>query len=174
MAIGTVAGTTIGISASKPSSFTTIGYNAIAFTTIGNVEDAGEHGRIYDEVVFETLNSDGVRKYKSTYTESKKTLVIGYDGLDAGIALLRQALSSKSDYYFAVAYPSGDIDFFSAKVLKLTKTIGSVDSIRRVSAELTLTTNNNVGVVEYIKTNLALESGFDLLQENGSLILLEQ
>jgi hypothetical protein len=172
MPIGLTAGTTISISASAPARYDVYGYDALTFTPIGNVESGGDHGRSYSEFSFETIGSDGIRKYKDKYVEGDKVLEIAYDSKDPGINLLKQALTSKSDYSFAVKYPTGDIDYFRAKLIRLNKSIGTVNSINKVTAALSITTQGEIGIIEYLYSVLQLESGFYILQENESRILL--
>lgn len=153
MGLGTVAGTKIGISASAPATFDEAGYEALVFTNIGNIEDGGEHGREYAEVTFNPIDTRGTQKYKGSFNEGNKTLSIGYDSDDAGMILLKTALNSDGDYSFEVEYPNGDIDWFRAKVMTLTKATGGVDSIRMASVTLAITTNDaGVGIVEYLET----------------------
>jgi len=153
MGLGTVAGTKIGISASTPATFNEAGYEALVFTNIGNIEDGGEHGREYAEVTFNPIDTRGTQKYKGSFNEGNKTLSIGYDSDDAGMVLLKAALASDNDYSFEVEYPNGDIDWFQAKVMSLTKAIGGVDSIRMATVTLAITTNSaGVGIVEYLET----------------------
>lgn len=151
MAIGTVAGTVVSISAGTPATFNVTGYEALTFTTIGNIEDGGEHGREYAEVTFNPIDTRGTRKYKGSFNEGSKTLSIAYDAGDAGMVLLKAALDSDDDYSFKVAYPGGDIDYFQAKVLTLTKATGGVDTMRMASVTLSITTSDGgVGIVEDI------------------------
>ena len=151
MAIGTVAGTVVSISAGTPATFNVTGYEALTFTTIGNIEDGGEHGREYAEVTFNPIDTRGTRKYKGSFNEGSKTLSIAYDAGDAGMVLLKEALDSDDDYSFKVAYPGGDIDYFQAKVLTLTKATGGVDTMRMASVTLSITTSDGgVGIVEDI------------------------
>lgn len=151
MALGTVAGTIIGISASTPATFNAAGYGALTFTTIGNIEDGGEHGREWAEVVFNPIDTRGTRKYKGSFNEGSKTLSIGYNSDDAGMAILKTALGSDADFSFEVQYPDGDTDYFQAKVMTLTKATGGVDTIRMASVTLSLTTNDaGVGIVEVL------------------------
>ena len=151
MAIGTVAGTVVSISAGTPATFNVTGYEALTFTTIGNIEDGGEHGREYAEVTFNPVDTRGTRKYKGSFNEGSKTLSIAYDAGDAGMVLLKEALDSDDDYSFKVAYPGGDIDYFQAKVLTLTKATGGVETMRMASVTLSITTSDGgVGIVEDI------------------------
>lgn len=153
MALGTVAGTTVGVSAALPATYNVAGYAALTFTNIGNIEDGGEHGREYAEVTFNPIDTRGTQKFKGSFNEGSKTLSIGYNSDDAGMAILKTALDSDNDYAFEVGYPDGDIDYFIGKVMTLTKATGSVDSIRMASVTLAITTSaTGVGIVEKLAT----------------------
>lgn len=151
MAIGTVAGTVVSISAAAPATFDGTGYAALTWTVIGNIEDGGEHGREYAEVTFNPINTRGTRKFKGSFNEGSKTLSVAYDSDDAGMVILKTALNSDSDFSFKVAYPGGDVDYFQAKVLTVTKATGGVDSMIMATITLTITTNSaGVGIVEVL------------------------
>lgn len=153
MALGTVAGTKIGISAVLPATYNVAGYGALTFANIGNIEDGGEHGREYAEVTFNPIDTRGTQKFKGSFNEGNKTLSIGYNSDDAGMVLLKTALDDDADYAFEVEYPDGDIDYFIAKVMTLTKATGGVDSIRMASVTLAITTSaGGVGIVEKLAT----------------------
>ena len=153
MALGTVAGTKVGISAALPATYNVAGYGALTFTNIGEIEDGGEHGREYAEVTFNPIDTRGTKKFKGSFNEGNKTLSIGYNSDDAGMVLLKTALDDDADYSFEVEYPDGDIDYFIAKVMTLTKATGGVDSIRMASVTLAITTSSTgVGIVEKLAT----------------------
>lgn len=151
--VGTVAGTTIGLSSGQPATFDVAGYVALTYTNIGNIEDGGSHGRTYAEVTFNSIDTRGTQKFKGSFNEGNKTLSIGYNSDDVGMILLKTALASDSDFSFQVAYPNGDKDFFQAKVMSISKATTTVDTIRMVSVELAITTNSSgVGIVEKLST----------------------
>jgi hypothetical protein len=151
MALGTVAGTAISISAAQPATFDSTGYAALTWTVIGNIDDGGEHGREYAEVTFNPIDTRGTRKYKGSFNEGTKTLSIGYDSDDAGMIVLKTALLSDSDFSFKVSYPGGDTDYFQAKTLSLKKATGGVDTMKMASVSLSITTNAaGVGIVEVL------------------------
>jgi hypothetical protein len=151
MALGTVAGTAISISAAQPATFDGTGYAALTWTVIGNIDDGGEHGREYAEVTFNPIDTRGTRKYKGSFNEGTKTLSIGYDSDDAGMVVLKTALLSDNDFSFKVSYPGGDVDYFQAKTLSLKKSTGGVDSMKMASVSLSITTNSaGVGIVEVL------------------------
>lgn len=149
MSLGTVAGTTISISAGTPATFDVAGYAALTFTAIGSIDDGGSHGRTYAEVTFNPIASRGTQKFKGSFNEGNKTLSIGYNSDDAGMVLLKTALDDDADYSFEVEYPDGDIDYFQAKVMSLVKATGGVDTIRMATVELAITTTAaGVGIIE--------------------------
>jgi archaellin len=151
MALGTVAGTAISISAATPATFDGTGYSALTWTVIGNIDDGGEHGREYAEVTFNPIDTRGTRKYKGSFNEGTKTLSIGYDSDDAGMIVLKTAVLSDSDFSFKVSYPGGDVDYFQAKTLSLKKATGGVDTMKMATVSLSITTNTaGVGIVEVL------------------------
>lgn len=153
MAVGTTAGTKLAISAGVPATYDVAGYANLVYTNVGNIEDAGEHGRVYAEVTFNPIAERGTQKFKGSFNEGNKTLSIGYDSDDAGMILLKTALNSDNDYAFEVEYPNGDIDYFQAKVMSLVKQASTVDTIRMVTVELSITTSSSgVGIVESLAT----------------------
>jgi hypothetical protein len=151
MAIGTTAGTTLAISAGVPATFDVAGYGALTYTNIGNIEDAGEHGRVYAEITFNPIDTRGTQKFKGSFNEGNKTLSLGYDSDDAGMVLLKTGLGTDDDYAFEVTYPNGDIDYFQAKVMSLVKQATTVDTIRMATVELAIVSSTTgVGIVEYL------------------------
>lgn len=151
MAIGTVAGTVISVSAAAPATFDGVGYAALTWTAVGNIEDGGEHGREYAEVTFNPIGTRGTRKFKGSFNEGSKTLSVAYDSDDVGMIVLKTALNSDNDFSFKIAYPGGDVDYFQAKVLTVTKATGGVDSMIMANVTLTITTNAaGVGIVEVL------------------------
>jgi hypothetical protein len=139
MSKGTVAGTTISISASLPATYDVAGYAA--------------HGRTYAEVTSNPIDTRATQKYKGSFNEGTKTLQLDMDNQDAGQQLVKTALNSDNDYSFEVAYPNGDIDYFIAKVMSFEKATGTVDSMRSASVTLSITTSDDgVGIVESNQT----------------------
>ena len=151
MAVQTAAGTTIGISADKPATFTAAGYEALTFTIIGEIVDAGGAGATYAPITHSPLGSRAVQKYKGSVDYGSRTLQLALDNEDAGQILAKQALHSDEDFYFEVAYQNGDKDYFPAKVMNLTKSVSSVDTIVSATIELAITaTKEGVGIIEVL------------------------
>jgi len=149
----TVAGVTIGITASQPATYNVAGYVALTFTNIGEITDGGEHGRTYALVTHNPIDSRGTQKFKGSFNEGQKTLQLALDSDDAGQILLKAAMDDDDDYSFEVAYPNGDKDYFQAKVMSFRKATGGVDSMITATVDLEITTNSDgVGIVESLAT----------------------
>lgn len=151
MAVRTAAGTVISICAEQPNTFDSSGYagTGMNWVAIGEITDAGTHGRKYAEVTHKPIGSRGVQKFKGSFDEGQKTIQLGLDMDDAGQVIVRAALLSDNDYSFKVAYPGGDIDYFQAKVMSWEKQASNVDSIVSATMQLSLTTTAaGVGIVE--------------------------
>jgi len=149
MAVQTVAGTTIGISAGQPATFNAAGYAPMTFSKIGEITDGGEHGKTFAEVTHMPIDTRGTQKFKGSYNLGNKTLQLAIDDADPGQIVLKAALESDNDYSFKVEYQDGAIDYFQAKVMSFSKAATSVESIRSATVTLGLTTTKaGVGIIE--------------------------
>lgn len=149
MTVRTSAGTTIGISSSAPATFNATGYDALTFTSIGEVTDLGEFGRTYSLVTHNPLSTRATVKKKGSYNEGAVTMQVGLDTDDAGQALVKTASQSDADYYFKITTQNGDIYYFPAMVMSFVVGVGSVDQITTASISLELTSaTGGVGIVE--------------------------
>ena len=151
--VETLAGTIISIAVEQPLTFDEAGYEntGMDWVVIGEITDAGEHGREYALVTHMPIASRGVQKFKGSFNEGQKTLQLGLDQDDAGQVVLKAALASDNDYSFRVVYQGGDADYFQAKVMSFKHAGTSVDTIRSATVVLEITTSSaGVGVVSAI------------------------
>lgn len=139
MTVRTAAGATIGISATAPTAYTKVGWEAATFTTIGEVTDLGDFGREYAKVEHKPLATRATQKRKGSYDEGSIALGLGLDSADAGQILLKTASQSDADYYFCITLQGGDKYFFPAQVMSFKTTVGSVDNIVNASVTLEIT-----------------------------------
>lgn len=150
MAISTAAGTTLGISVAAPATFNAAGYEALTFVTIGEITDAGSHGRVYQVPTANVLAERSTRKVKGTYDEGTKSLQLLIDHEDAGQEMLREALDSDDVYTFAVGYPDGSFDYFQALVTSFQTQASSPDSFISGTVDLALTTDGDGGGILFV------------------------
>jgi hypothetical protein len=149
MTVRSSAGSTIGISSSAPATFNVAGYDALTYTTIGEVTDLGEFGRVYNLIKHNPLGNRGTVKLKGSYDEGQINMQLGLDTDDAGQILAKAASLSDADYYFVVTTQNGDKYYFPSKVMSFKVNVGSVDSVTAASIMLELTTSaGGVGIVE--------------------------
>jgi hypothetical protein len=151
MTVKTSAGSTIKISASQPSTYDSTGYNALSMTTIGEVTDLGEFGRMYNLVTHNPIATRSTVKKKGSYNEGQVALKVGLDTDDAGQILLKAASLSDNDYSFLITTQIGDKYYFQAQVMSFKPNVGSVDNITTASINLEITSNSaGVGIVEVL------------------------
>ena len=147
MSAFTAAGATVGITATKPATFDKTGYIALAMTLIGEITNAGEHGREYEKVEHKPLATRGTVKKKGGYDDGSISLAMACDEKDAGQILLETAAGSDADHYFAITRQDGTVHYFAAQVMSFKRNIGERNNIVNVSSMLEITSNAGVGVV---------------------------
>ena len=150
MSVRTTAGTTLKISASNPATFDAAGYNALAWTTVGEVTDLGEFGREYNIVTHNPIDNRGTDKKKGSFNEGQIQAQLGIDDADAGQTLMRAALLSDNDYSFLITTQGGAKYGFQAQVSSFKVNAGNVDQILAATANLEITTSaGGVGVIKF-------------------------
>lgn len=151
MTVKTTAGTTFRVSAGTPATFDSTGYAALTYTTVGEITNYGEFGRVYNLVTHNPVASRGTVKKKGSFNDGQMNLQIGLDTDDAGQILMKAAALSDNDYAVKVTDQKGDVYYFSVQVMSWKVNLGGVDSITSASCVLELTTSSGgVGVVEVL------------------------
>ena len=121
-------GTTLGISASLPTTEDLTGYGALTLLTVGEVTEVPSFGPEHAVVTHTPLASGIVAKYHGELNNGSMTVPMALDNDDTGQAALKTALASRNRVAFGVTYADGTIDYFSGKVMSFTRgaSIGSV------------------------------------------------
>lgn len=140
----TMSGATLGISASLPATYDASGYGAtsITYTTVGSVEDFGEHGGQAQVSNFVAVADGVVQKFKGSIDYGSMNVMLGQVSSDAGQDLIDTAFASKNRYSIKVTYPSrtgestAEIHYLDALVTKRAWQDGAVDNVRKVSVTL--------------------------------------
>lgn len=154
MAVQQVGGTIVSISAATPATFNAAGYNALSFTPIGEVTDAGSAGGTWAEVNYTPIDTAVVRKFKGSRNEGNLPLQVVLDFDDAGQALLNTAYLDKDDYSFSIEYSDGRLRYFQAKVMSFVVSQGGADTMVTASIELGITANDaGVGIIDVSATS---------------------
>jgi hypothetical protein len=142
----TSAGTTIAVAASNPATNDQSGYEALSFSTIGEVTDLGEFGRVYALVTHTPLATRAVVKRKGSYNDGTVTMSLAVDDADAGQVILDTAVDDDDDYSFKVTTQNGTSYYFQAQTMSFPIAVGSADQI--VNRNVTLEINSEEGIVE--------------------------
>ena len=142
MAIRTSAGTSIGISATLPTTFDDdagTGYPSLTFLTIGEVSELPSIGTVYNLVTHNPLGERRVVKKKGSINDGAMTISFAADEDDTGQAACKTQSTSDNDAAFAITYPDGSIDYFTGLVMDFQVVTGGVDSIKSSSVNVELT-----------------------------------
>lgn len=151
MAVQTVAGTKISISATKPATYNAVGYAAVTgWGLVGEITDGGSHGKVWTPVPHNPIDTRTEQILKGGVKLGTKTLQLAIDDDDPGQIIIKDALDSDASYSFKVEYQDGAIDYFQALVMSFEKAAASSDSIRSATVSLALTgpKGDLVGIVE--------------------------
>jgi hypothetical protein len=140
--VQTLVETTLSVSAALPATFDDAGYDALTFTSIGQVTDWTPGGQVYNVVTSNPIAQRSTDKYKGTFNNGADSITINRDDDDAGQVLVLAALAADTDYSFKVEYRDGTMDYFTGKVVSFDTVAGGADSIvqRTISLERTRST----------------------------------
>lgn len=147
MGIHTAAGTKVSIGTSDVAT-DLAEFEAETYTTIGNVQDAGETGSEAEIVTGLFLDRRYARKSKGTRDNGVMTLIVGRDSNDPGYQALVTA--EKSDYAFNFCVelndaPATGVDptpskyYFAALVASARTNVGTSDNIVVTTFALAIT-----------------------------------
>lgn len=151
MPVNTSAGSTLKLSAGVPATFNAAGYNALSYTTVGEVTDLGEFGREFALVTHNAIDTRSTQKFKGSFNEGSLTVQLGLDTDDAGQILAKTASLSDSLYSVLITTQNLDKYYFQARVMSFKVSVASVDSITTATMMLEITTSSTgVGIVEVL------------------------
>lgn len=141
MTVMTSAGSTLALSATLPATEDAAGYNALTWTTVGEITDLGELGKEFNLVTYSPLGTRRVQKLKGSYNQGAMQMQMGRDTTDAGQTALQTARDSDAPYAFRLTLQNGTKLYFKAMTMGYKTNVGSVDQITAASATLELTSD---------------------------------
>ena len=109
-------GATIEVSAALPATYDDTGYEALSWTGCGEIVDVSEIAKAWAVVAHQAVTRAYPEKIKDTYDVTA----------DTGQVILLAGLAAAASYSFQITLPSGDIAYFTGKILKAG--IGSIAS----------------------------------------------
>jgi len=149
MSIHSVAGTILKISAGVPATFDAAGYAALTYTTVGEITDLGEFGRVYNIIKHNPIATRGTAKRKGSFDEGVLNVKVALDTDDAGQILCKAAAASDSLYAVQIQSQGVDKYYMQVQVASFKVMFGTVDNMETASMDMEITTSaTGVGVVE--------------------------
>jgi hypothetical protein len=138
MAYFSSAGSTLAISAAAPASEDAAGYNALTWTTIGEITELGELGATSNLITHNPVADKITRKLKGARNFGAMNLSMARDTSDAGQTLLRAAAASDNLYSFRLTLQNGYKMMFRGLVMGSPTSVGSVDSVTAMTCNIEL------------------------------------
>ena len=137
----TMSGATLAISASLPATYNAAGYGAsgITYTTVGEVEDFGEHGGEKAVSTFTGVGDSVVQSFPASINYGALSVIVGHLPSDSGQDLVNTAFSSRNRHSLKITYATRtgestpEIHYLDVLVTKRVWQDGQVDNVRRVS-----------------------------------------
>lgn len=134
-------GATLAISANLPATYDASGYGATAvvFTTVGKVENFGEHGLERGVSQFAPVDTGVVEKFQGQKDYGDMALVLGNVPVNAGQVIIHAANESQNHYSVKVTYPLGpgeataEIHYLDVIVTRAKYADGAVGDVRKLN-----------------------------------------
>ncbi len=138
-------GMLIALVAGVPATEDAAGYAALTYINVGEVTSIGAYGSTTDVITHMPLATGRVEKFKGFTNNGSIAMDMARDAADLGqIALSSGAdgANKNAQHSFKVTYPSGDIDYFQARIFGYSKNPGGANSI--VSASTSVEVNSDI------------------------------
>ena len=141
--VQTLSGATIAISASLPATYDASGYGAsgITYTSIGSVEDFGEHGGTAQVSEFTPVDTGVVQKIKGSINYGALNIMAAQVSSDGGQDIIDAAFASRNRYSVKITYPlrtgesTAEIHYLDVLVSKREFQDGAVDDVRKIAVD---------------------------------------
>lgn len=118
------AGTTIGISSGTPATWDKTGFDALVFTPIGKIKNAGEFGKKFQLITSQYLSQRGEEKSKGTFNAGTLNLQVNLFKGNPGQDLCEEALESDADYTFEIVLQNGRTFWLRGQVTSFPIVLG--------------------------------------------------
>lgn len=135
----TSLGTVVAVSTSAPATYDETGYEALTYTTVGEVTNVGEFGASAAVVNHDPLGLGYTVKRKGQINYGALSLQMARDITDAGQVLLKAGADGAAKYTihtWKITHQSGLVQYFTGMVFSYTTNIGGTNQI--VGASVTI------------------------------------
>jgi hypothetical protein len=132
MGIQASLGATWSISAAEPATFDEVGYDALTYTEVGNVQNLGAVGPTFEDVTFTPLK-DGVTQHRKGGADyGQLTVTMAEDAADAGQILVDSGVDgAERDTVFShkIERADGSIIYFTGQIYSSPVSIGDASTM---------------------------------------------
>jgi hypothetical protein len=143
------AGSTLKLSAGVPATFDASGYNALSFTSIGDVLDIGEFGAEWAIDNKNPLAIRGTIKKKTSRDPGGFSAALALDTDDAGQIIMKAARDSDSLYSVLITTPEGDK--YYCQVLVTTFKVGAMSQSGKMMASSNCAVSTSSTDVDWVE-----------------------
>jgi hypothetical protein len=132
-----LSGAVLAISASLPATYDAAGYAAttVVFTTVGEVENFGNHGVTAAVTEFTPVETAVVTKIKGSKNYGTMSCTIGNVPGNAGQTIVKTASESTARYSVKITYPDTVIHYMEVLVSKFEYVDGAVNDVQKVNVD---------------------------------------
>lgn len=141
--VTTVAGSSLAISSGLPATEDQAGYEALSFTTIGEVTNIGTIGRVYNQTTHQPLAERRMIKLRGSYDNGTLDVQMAYVD-DAGQTLVQANIDDTTDpnYSFKLTDKRGSVKYFQGLVISNAPTYGAADDV--ITAATSIGVNSDI------------------------------
>ena len=136
-------GTVVAVSAALPATYNEAGYEALTFTSVGELQELPEFGAEQALATHTPLATGIVEKRGGSVDYGEVTLPIALTGVDAGEGILQaksdSAVTADKRATFKVTLPTGEALYFVGLVRSFTRNVGNADAIAMASSIVSIT-----------------------------------
>jgi hypothetical protein len=138
----TVAGATMGVVADVPTTLDdddTTGYPSLTYVSIGEIEDLGSAGVVFELVTFNAIGSRDTVKRKGTRNYGNRPIVLGRDTDDAGQVILEAGANGAeidTTHSFDITLQNGDHIYFTGQIMSFEDNLGTVNNIVKIGVNI--------------------------------------
>jgi hypothetical protein len=138
--IESLAGATLAITASLPSTYDGAGYAAsgMNFIAAGEVESFGDHGMSKAITEFTPIDTQVVAKVPGSKNYGNMSVTLAALPSDAGQDIIQAAAESPAHYSVRLTYQDTSVHYMDVLVSKFVDLGGSVNDVHKISAEFAI------------------------------------
>ena len=132
MSVNASAGTCLSVSVAAPASHTSVGFAALTWTTVGELESIGDVSQTRAAVTFANLCTAKTTTLKGVEEGITIPVTVALDRDDAGQALMDTAYASNTQIMSVkITEANGDMMYMRAYVMSKTVAYGGVNDVKK-------------------------------------------